>query len=75
MDENIKLHGLWDQAEWRCAWESALRFIHEDGPGLYGRSQAVTYEYDGDGEDIAICVWRNKHGLNATRVSLQGEGA
>lgn len=68
MSNRVTLHGMWDQAEWRCAWEAALLFAKEDGHGRRGRSQTITYTFDALDNEIRIAVWRDKRGLNAVRV-------
>lgn len=69
MIEQVILHNLVAQEEWRCAWEAVGMFRSHDGKERYGRDQGMTYAFDSPtGEDIRIGVWRSKHGINAARV-------
>ena len=45
-------------------------FLRGDGENLYGRNNAIVYEFEGVGfqGSIKIGVWRSKRGINAARV-------
>lgn len=66
----VILHNLVLQEEWRCSWEAVQMFLQGDGENLYGRNNAIVYEFEGVGfqGSIKIGVWRSKRGINAARV-------
>lgn len=63
------LHNITTQDEWACAYAAVQTFAHTDGVGLYGKAQAITYEYGGKGGEWSLVVWRDSDGINVAPAS------
>ena len=63
---DVILHNAESPDEWSCCWAACQSWTTgAEGIGLYGRTQFLTWEYEGKaGGEWRIDVWRDSAGIH-----------